>query len=114
MSCEYGWGPRSPKWGDPSVTVSVMDASKAWPGLSADQIEQGVMLSVKHEKGGSSALSGIGDAAVFSFDPDHFNCKTQAFFAGKKLHLALDFHGSSTPSCKDNVVSLLKRAASRL
>jgi hypothetical protein len=113
-SCSYTWGPRSRQWGDPSVMVMIMDASRAWPGLSADQVVQGVILSANGHKGEGSTISGIGDAAVFTFEPAHYNCKTQAFFAKKQIHLSLEFHGAGAPSCKDNLVALLKRAASRV
>jgi hypothetical protein len=113
-SCEYKWGPRSRQWGDPSVMVMVMDATKAWPGLSADQVVQGVLLSAKSEKEVGSTISGIGDAAVFTFDPPNFNCKTQAYFSAKKVHLSVEFHGADAPSCKDHVVALLKQAAGRV
>jgi hypothetical protein len=42
VSCSYTWGPRTSQWGESSVTVMVIDASQAYPGMSADQIRQGV------------------------------------------------------------------------
>ena len=43
VSCSYTWGPRTPQWGQSSVTVTVLDLSQAYPGVSGDQLKEGVM-----------------------------------------------------------------------
>jgi hypothetical protein len=94
--------------------VMVIDASQAWPGLSAEQIQQGVLLSAKSDKADASPISGVGGAAVFTFEARKFNGKAEAFFEAKGVHLSVDFHGANGPSYKDKVIALLKQAAARL
>lgn len=35
VGCTYTWGPRTKEWGQPALTITVVDATKAWQGLSS-------------------------------------------------------------------------------
>ncbi|MGH7514829.1 MAG: hypothetical protein ACREOQ_18130 [Gemmatimonadales bacterium] len=115
VSCDYIWGPHTPQWGESSVTVTVLDVSQAYPGLSADQIAQGVRAQAmaKDATVSTSLISGVGDAAVFKFEARPFNATGEAFLAGKGVYLSVQFHGGN-PGTKDKVIALLKQAAGRL
>src|SRR5262245_30403548 len=43
VGCAYSWGPRNNEWGQTSLTLGVVDASKVWPGgLSSTDIKERV------------------------------------------------------------------------
>ena len=68
VECMYTWGPRTREWGESALTVSVIDGSKAWPGRSADELEEGLLAKAKASGPDASQVSGVGDAAVFTFE----------------------------------------------
>jgi len=113
--CRYTWGPRTKEWGESELTVMVMDASKAFHGLSAETIEQGVMLKAKTKDAGPDAavIPGIGDAAVFTYEARSHNAMAEAYIHKKDAHVAVTYHGDSLAN-KDKVIALLKLAADRL
>ena len=81
-----------------------------FPGMTPDQIKQRLLASVKagtHD----AVIPEIGDAAVFK--PDSFvYAVATAFVKGRILQVQLD--GSDAHDKKDQVIGLLKSAASRL
>jgi hypothetical protein len=115
VSCSYTWGPRTPQWGQSSVTVTVLDLSQAYPGVSGDQLKEGVLAEAmaKDATITASQISGVGDAGVFKFESRSFNATGEALFTAKGVHLSVQFHGGDA-GAKDKVVSLLKQAGSRL
>ena len=115
VSCSYTWGPHTPQWGESSVTVTVLDLSQAYPGVSGDQLKEGVRAEAmaKDATITASQIAGVGDAGVFKFEPRTFNATGEALFAAKGVHLSVQFHGGD-PSAKDKVITLLKQAGSRL
>jgi hypothetical protein len=114
VSCSYKWGPKTPQWGESSVTVRVLDASKAWPDLTTEQIQQSVLTPAKAGKPNASAIAGVGEAAVFTFKPRQNSAQAEAFFARKGVHLSVEFHGGDALAKKDKVIVLLKQAAARV
>ena len=115
VSCSFTWGPRTPQWGQSSVTVTVLDLSQAYPGVSDDQLKEGVRAEAmaKDATITASQIAGVGDAGVFKFEPRTFNATGEALFAAKGVYLSVQFHGGD-PSAKDKVITLLKQAGSRL
>jgi hypothetical protein len=115
VGCRYTWGPRTPQWGESSITINVMDASKAWPDLSTDQIRMGMLTSGNPRNGEeASEISGVGDAAVFIYKPHSYNATGQAYVAAKSLHVSVEYHGADKAAYKDKVTALLKQAVARL
>ena len=115
VSCSYTWGPRTEQWGQSSITVTVLDLAQAYPGMSGDQLKQGVMAEVmaKDATIAASPISGVGDAGVFKFESRSFNATGEALFAAKGVHLSVKFHGGDA-GAKDKIVALLKQAGSKL
>src|SRR4026208_1390821 len=66
--CSYTWGPRSDKWGDSVLQIMVIDVSKAYNGTSPDLLVQGVFFKAKAPNSNGSVISGVGDAAVFTYE----------------------------------------------
>jgi hypothetical protein len=114
VSCTYSWGPRTKEYGQSALTLTVIDALKAWQGLSSDLIEQGVLLKTKTSGPDASVIAGVGDAAVFTFEARSSNALAEAYFKNKGLHLALKFHRGDSLKNKDKVIALLKQAGARL
>jgi len=113
--CRYTWGPRTKEWGESELTVVIMDASKAFQGLSPETIAQGVILRAKTKDAGPDAavIPGIGDAAVFTYEARPHNAMAEAYIKKKDAHIAVTYHGDSLAN-KDKVIALLKLAADRL
>lgn len=116
VGCTYTWGPRTPEWGQTSLSVTVMDASKAWPrGLSPNVIKQSVVVEAKKGGPDASEIPGIGDGAVFTRAPKVHNAMAKAYVVkGKGVVLLVTFHGGSALAQKDKIIALLKAAAARL
>jgi len=114
VGCTYTWGPRSPEWGDSALTITVMDTSQAYPGVSADLLKQGMLAQVKSGGANASQVPGVGDAALLTFEERVSSTTAQAYFAAKGIQLTLTFHAGDSLSNKDKLIALLKRAASRL
>src|SRR5262245_40360690 len=47
VACSFSWGPRTKEWGETSVSVTVMDGSKAYPGTNPDVVAQGLAMNAK-------------------------------------------------------------------
>jgi len=114
VACSYKWGPRTPQWGESSVSVTVIDVAKGWPGRSAEAINEGILAKAK--KGGpeASQVSGVGDAAAFTYEARSFNATVETHLKAKGVHLSVKFHGGDAVANKDKLVALLKSAAGRL
>lgn len=128
VSCQYAWGPRTPAWGETTLSISVVDASKVYPGgLSANDIKQRVLVMVKTGGPNASEISGIGDGAVFTFETSKRttakgevlttgDAKATAFVVkAKGVILEVTLHdGSDALKQKDKLIALLKVAAATL
>lgn len=115
-ACEYSWGPRTSEWGETFLNVTVMDASKVWPGgLSSSDIEQRVLVEVRTGGPDASEIPGIGDGAVFTTEPKAHNATAKAYLVKTKgVLLEVTFHGGNALSQKDKLIALLKAAAATL
>jgi hypothetical protein len=128
VSCQYSWGPRTPAWGETTLNISVVDASKVYPGgLSADDIKQRVLVMVQTGGPNASEIPGIGDGAAFTFETRKRttskgevlttgDAKTTAFVVkAKGVILDVTLHdGSDALAQKDKLIALLKAAAAAL
>jgi hypothetical protein len=114
VGCRFTWGPRSREWGESALTITVMDASKAFAGVRPDLLQQGLLAKAKNGGPDASQVSGVGDAAVFTFEARSSNATVEAYFKTKDLHLSLTFHAGDSLANKDKIIALLKAAAARL
>jgi hypothetical protein len=114
--CTYSWGPRTNEWGETTLGVAVVDASKVWPGgLSSDDIKQRVLVEVSDGGPGSSEIPGIGDGALFTTIPKSHDAKVKAYLVkAKGVLLEVQFHGGNALAQKDKLIALLKAAAAAL
>ena len=114
IACTYTWGPRTREWGESALTITIIDASKAWPGTSPDVLQQGIAAKVKAEGPNASLVPGVGDAGAFTFEARSSNATAEAYLKAKGVHLSVRYHAGDALSSKDKVVALLKAAAAKL
>jgi len=114
VGCTYTWGPRTKEWGQSALTITVIDALKGWQGRSPDVIQEGLLAKAKTGGPDASQVSGVGDAAVFTFETRSSNATVEAYFKAKAIHLSIKFHRGDSLQSKDKVITLLKEAAARL
>ena len=104
-SCAYlGPGKNS----TPSVMVTVTDASKMYPGMNTATLKTQVFAAKDKN---TTAIPGVGDAAR-CMQVSSTKIATQALVKGKVL--TVDYEGDDALAKKDQVIELLKSAASRL
>ena len=106
-SCRYAWGSGLNRY---KLDVTVSDGSRMFSGMGPDGIKQGLQASVKPDTD-DAVITGVGDAAVFNADSPAYAYAT-AYIKGRILQVHLD--GLDARDKKDQVISLLKTAASRL
>ena len=105
--CRYTWGVGTGRF---TLDVAVTEASRMFPGMSPDQIKQQLVQSVR--TGTNDALiTETGEAAVFKPDSPVYATAT-SLLKGRILQVHLD--GLFAVEKKDQVIGLLKSAASRL
>ena len=105
--CQYTWGVATGRF---KLDVTVTEPARMFPGLNPDQIKQQLVQSVR--TGTDDALiSDIGEAAVFKAASPLFATGT-SLVKGRVLQVHLD--GAYAGEMKDQVVELLKSAASRM
>lgn len=114
VGCTYTWGPRTHDWGESELTITVMDASKAWPGKSAEDLRQGLLAKVKVEGKNASVIPGVGDTAAFTFEERSSTATVEALLPAKGVLLAVTFHAGDALANRDKIVALVKGAAARL
>ena len=112
--CTYTWGPRSRDWGESAVSVTIIDASQAYPGTSADSLREGLLAKAKAGGPDASVIAGVGEAAVFSFESRSSNATAEAYLKAKAAHVSVKYHAGDSLASKDKVIALLKDAAARL
>ena len=106
-ACRYKWGAGT---GVFKLDVTVNEASRVFPGVSPDQIKQRLLESVR--AGTADAIvTDVGEAAVFKPDSPVY---ASAFALVKGRIVAVHLDGVYARERKDQVLSLLKSAASRM
>jgi hypothetical protein len=106
-SCRYAWGDGI---GRLKLVVTVIDTARMFPGMTPDQIRQRLLGSVRVGTN-DVVIPEVGDAGVFR--PDSFvYAVATAIVKGRLLEVQLD--GLGAVEKKDQVIGLLKSAASRL
>jgi hypothetical protein len=107
FGCQYKWGVGTGRF---RLDVTVNEAARVFPGISPDQIKQRLLESVRAETT-DAVLSEIGEAAVFRPESPVY---ASAFALVKGRILGVHLDGAFAREKKDQVVGLLKSAASRL
>ena len=106
-TCRYAWGEGVDRF---TLVVAVTEASRMFPGMTPEQIKQRLLESVRAGTD-DAVIPEIGDAAFFK--PDSFvYASATAFVKGRILQVQLD--GFAAREKKDQIVELLKSAATRL
>jgi hypothetical protein len=109
LACRYEWGAGRTNF---SVIVINGDASRMWPGMSPALVKQGLLgAAMPGNRLNSSAVSGIGDAAILESSATT-QAKATAYVKGRILIITLE--GPNAGGKKDQVLALLKTAAARL
>jgi hypothetical protein len=107
VTCQYVWGVGTGRF---KLDIVVNDATRIFPGMSPEQMKQRLLESVKTGTD-DAVVAEIGEAAVFRPGSPVYATAT-ALVKGHVLQLSLD--GVFAGEMKDQVVGLLKSAASRL
>ena len=106
-TCRYAWGDGVARF---KLVVTVFEASRMFPGLTPDQIKQRLLESVRAGTY-DEVIPQVGDAAVFKPESFVYAIAT-ALVNGRILQVQLD--GVGAREKKDQIIGLLKSAASRL
>ena len=106
-ACRYSWGEGT---GRHTLDVSTSDPKQMFAGIAPDLIKQQLQASVAPETA-DAVIPDVGEAAVFKADSAAYVHAT-AYVKGRMLHVVLDGYDALTR--KDQVIALLKSAASRL
>ncbi|HKW02421.1 MAG TPA: hypothetical protein VJN96_21535 [Vicinamibacterales bacterium] len=106
-ACRYAWGAGLNRY---KLEVSVSEGSRMFTGASADGIKQSLLATVRPETA-DGVIPDVGDAAVFKAESPVYAYAT-AFVKGRIVQVHLD--GLDARTKKDQVIALLKTAASRL
>jgi hypothetical protein len=111
-TCRYEWGAGgNVQSGRSFLNVSITPISKAFPGMDASKVRQGLLAGAKAGKENSAVIPGVGDAATYESD-DPIRVKTTALAKGSML--VVTFESLDARAKKDQVIGLLKAAAGRL
>ena len=107
VACRYMWGVGTGRF---KLDVTVNEASRMFPAMSPDQIKQRLLESVRAGTA-DAVISEIGEAAVFKPDSPVY---ASAFALVKGRILGCTSTERFAREKKDQVIGLLKSAASRL
>ena len=106
-ACHYTWSTGARRY---VLAVSVNPASRVFAGMNADAIKQGLVSSVVAETA-DSTVADIGQTAVFrAYSAAYVGARAYV----KDRILQVNLEGVDAREKKDQVISLLKAAASRL
>jgi hypothetical protein len=112
VACQYQWGTGgNVQSGRSYLNVSVSPTSKAFPGMDAALIRQGLLASVKAGDPNAAVIAGVGDAAISQSNAP-IRVETTALVKGNIL--IVSFESADARAKKDQVIALLKAAAGRL
>jgi hypothetical protein len=106
-SCRYSWGEGADRH---KLDVVLSDPSRVFTAGGADAIKQGLRASVKAGSA-DAVVPDLGEAAVFKAESPVYVHAT-AYVKGRLVQVLLD--GFEAREHKDQVIALLKSAASRL
>ena len=105
-ACRYTWGAGFQHY---TLDVTVGEASRMFSGMPPDMVKPALQALVA--AGTADALiPEVGDAAIFKADSPAYVCAS-GYLKGRILQVRLD--GSEAREKKDQVIGLLKTAASR-
>ena len=107
LACRYAWGEGIGRF---KLDVVLTESSRMFRAVSPDEIRLRLLASVRAETG-DAVISEIGEAAMFKSDSVAYASAT-AMVMGRILQVQLD--GLFAREKKDQIVGLLKLAASRL
>ena len=108
--CHYEWGTgNNVQSGRSYLDVSITPISKAFPGTDASVLRQGLLA--KAGPPNTAVIPAVGNAAVYESN-DPIRVETTALVKGNMLIVTFD--SSDARAKKDQVIALLKAAASRL
>jgi hypothetical protein len=111
-ACQYEWGTGgNAQSGRSFLSVSVTPTSRAFPGMDASLVRQGLLASAKAGQPNTALIPAVGDAAIYE-SGDPIRVKTTALVKGSML--IVSFESSDARAKKDQVIALLKAAAGRL
>lgn len=106
-SCAYKW---TVKNFSPRLEVLVSDASKIYPGTSAETLKTGILTGPRASKS-ITVVPGVGEAAQYRAESET-NGTAIAYLKGRILTIV--YRAPDAVAKKDQVIGLLKSAASRL
>jgi hypothetical protein len=107
FTCRYTWGAGTERY---TFAVSVNSVSRMFVGMTGDAVKQHIVSSIKPGTA-DATIPDIGEAAVFRADSPVY-AGASAYLKGRLLQVHLD--GLDAREKKDQLISLLKAAASRL
>jgi hypothetical protein len=108
--CHYEWGAgNNVQSGRSYLDVSITPISKAFPGTDPSLLRQGLLA--KAGPPNTAVIPAVGDAAVYESN-NPIRVETSALVKGNMLIVTFD--SSDARAKKDQVIGLLKAAASRL
>ena len=107
-TCDYRWTPG--RFG-PSVQVMVSDASTLLPEMDAGTIKSGILGGLRGLPKDTTVVPGVGEAANYRVNSPTAS-SAMTYLKGRILEVV--YQGSDAPVKKDQVIGLLKAAASRL
>jgi hypothetical protein len=111
-TCTYQWGTGSNAYsGRFNFHVTVSELSKTYPGTDREVLKAGLLAETKKPGENAVAISGVGDAAIYK-SGSPIRSETTAIV--KAFFLQVDLDGPDGRGKKDQVISLLKTAASRM
>lgn len=110
--CRYEWGSGANVQGGRSIlSVSVIAAAKAYPGTATSVLRQGLLASVKTGDPNATVIAGVGDAAIYQSNAP-IRVETTVLVKGNLL--IIGFQSAEARAKKNQVIALLRAAASRL
>ena len=106
--CQYAWRTGgNVRSGRSFLNLSVTPTSKAFPGMDASFVRQGLLANAKAGAPNTAVIPAVGDAAIYESD-DPIRVKTTALARGNVL--IVSFESSDARGKKDQVIALLKAA----
>ena len=110
--CRYQWGTGGNVTNGRSILdVSVTPTSKAFPGMDASRMRQGLLATVKGGDPNAAVVAAVGDAAIYQ---SNASIRVEATALVKANVLIVTFESADARARKDLVITLMKAAAARL
>jgi hypothetical protein len=110
--CQYEWGTgNTVQTGRSYLSVTATPLSKAYPGMKASVVRDGLLTTAAIGAPKSGIVPGVGDAAMY--DASNPLRMTMTALAKGNV-LIVGFHSADAHAKKDQVIAALKAAAGRL